>query len=210
MFLVPFILVSQKRMQLRCTRMDSRRWQRSRSQVRQRRQCLWAAPTRHAAAPDAQPCAAGDPRARAVLWARRQAVRGVRSCAALLIGSEASLQPSHPARWEAHLTRRVAQARDGRRRHPSGPDQVLRRPAAREPPVDLRRDIYLRPQTSSAGAKPSSSTPGGKRGTLGEPRASPSPSPRHILQVGHSNHSNETNDAHRGLRELVRLRRRKG
>ena len=137
MFLVSFILVSQKRMQLRCTRMDSRRWQRSRSQVRQRRQCLWAAPTRHAAAPDAQPCAAGDPRARAVLWARRQAVRGVRSCAALLIGSEASLQPSHPARWEAHLTRRVAQARDGRRRHPSGPDQVLRRPAAREPPVDL-------------------------------------------------------------------------
>ena len=116
-------------MQLRCTRMDTRRWQRSRSQVRQRRQCLWAAPTRHAAAPDAQPCAAGDPRARAVLWARRQAVRGVRSCAALLIGSEASLQPSHPARWEAHLTRRVAQARDGRRRHPSGPDPSVTSPS---------------------------------------------------------------------------------
>ena len=90
-------------MQLQYTRMDTRRWQRSRSQVRQRRQCLWAAPTRHAAAPDAQPCAAGDPRARAALWARRQAVRGARSCAALLIVSEASLQPPHPARWEAHL-----------------------------------------------------------------------------------------------------------
>ena len=40
MFLVSFILVSQKRMCLRGTRMDTRRWQRSRSQVRQR-QCLW-------------------------------------------------------------------------------------------------------------------------------------------------------------------------
>ena len=40
MFLVSFILVSQKRMQLQYTRMDTRRWQRSRSQVRQR-QCLW-------------------------------------------------------------------------------------------------------------------------------------------------------------------------
>ena len=76
MCLVSIILVSQKRMQLRCTRMGERRWQHSRSQVRQRRQCLWAAPTRHAAAPDAQPCAAGDPRARAARWARRQAVRG--------------------------------------------------------------------------------------------------------------------------------------
>jgi len=34
MFLVSFILVSQKRMHLWCTRMDTQRWQRSRSQVR--------------------------------------------------------------------------------------------------------------------------------------------------------------------------------
>jgi hypothetical protein len=35
-----FILVSQTRVHLQSTRMDTRRWQRSRSQVRQR-QCLW-------------------------------------------------------------------------------------------------------------------------------------------------------------------------
>ena len=110
MCLVSIILVSQKRMQLRCTRMGERRWQHSRSQVRQRRQCLWAAPTRHAAAPDAQPCAAGDPRARAALWALRQAVRGVRSCAALLIGSgltfnasAIALAPSSPMPPEENM-----------------------------------------------------------------------------------------------------------
>ena len=177
MFLVSFILVSQKRMQLQYTRMDSRRWQRSRSQVRQRRQCLWAAPTRHAAAPDAQPCAAGDPRARAVLWARRQAVRGVRSCAALLIGSEASLQPSHPSRWEAHLTRRVAQARDGRRRHPSGPDQVLRRPAAREPPVDLKDYISFGHKPARL-ARSRLQAPPAENAALSASREPPRPRPR--------------------------------
>ena len=52
------------------------------------------------------------------------------------------------------------QARDGRRRHPSGPDQVLRRPAAREPPVDLmKRDVYLFCPKPARLAKQSSAPP---------------------------------------------------